>query len=83
MKYALLLVPLIFIAAPAVAEPMKSQIYEGYQRPPKPPPPTGYVTKDGTLVGSCKNIHNRRHQHCKVPREDAPAAKPAQNGTKR
>lgn len=82
MRYTLLVLLVMCIAAPAGAEPMQSQIYEGYQRPPKPPPPKGYVTEDGKRYGTCKNRqHHGRHPHCKelvpLPKPKAAPAKPA------
>lgn len=80
MRHLLCVFAALLMAAPtaALAEPMQSHIYEGYQRPPKPPPPTGYVTEDGKRYGSCRNrAHHGRHPHCKelVP---LPKPKPAQ-----
>lgn len=81
MKYILPVLLMTFAATPAMAEPMQSQIFEGYQRPPKQPPAKGYVTEDGKRYGTCKNYHHRPHKHCKervpLPKKPQPApAKP-------
>jgi hypothetical protein len=78
MKCFLPVMLAMFIAAPAMAEPMKSQIFEGYQRPPKQPPAVGYVTEDGKRYGTCRNHHHRPHKHCKerVPLAKAKTAPP-------
>ncbi len=59
---------------------MRSQIFEGYQRPPKQPPAKGYVTEDGKRYGTYKNYHHRPHKHCKervpLPKPKAAPAKP-------
>jgi hypothetical protein len=72
---------LIGMASPVVAEPMQSQIFEGYQRPPKQPPAKGYVTEDGKRYGTCRNHHHRPHKHCKervpLPQPKAAPAKPS------
>lgn len=83
MRKLLILMLLACAGTPAAAEPMQSQIYEGYQRPPKQPPPKGYVTEDGKRYGTCRNRqHHGRHPHCKelvpLPKKPQPApAKPA------
>lgn len=82
MKPIFLAFLVMLAAVPAGAEPMPSQIYEGYQRPPKSPPPKGYVTEDGKRYGTCKNRqHHGRHPHCKelvpLPKPKAAPAKPA------
>jgi hypothetical protein len=77
MKHLAIIILIACAALPALAEPMPSQIFEGYQRPPKPPPPKGYVTEDGKRYGTCRNrAHHGRHPHCKelVP---LPKPKPA------
>lgn len=83
MKYILPVLLVTFAAMPAMAEPMQSQIYEGYQRPAKQPQAKGYVTEDGKRYGTCRNRqHHGRHPHCKelvpLPKKPQPApAKPA------
>jgi hypothetical protein len=82
MKRILIALLLSCTALPALAEPMPSQIYEGYQRPPKQPMAKGYVTEDGKRYGTCKNrAHHGRHPHCKervpLPKPKPVPAKPA------
>lgn len=81
MSRILLALLMLFSAAPVIAEPMQSQIYEGYQRPPKQPLAKGYVTEDGKRYGTCRNrSHHGRHPHCKelvpLPKPKAAPAKP-------
>lgn len=71
-KVLFLLGSVMLMTNAAQAEPMQSQINQGYQRPDVKPVKKGYVTKDGKRYGNCKNVHHRRHKHCKVRLDAAP-----------
>lgn len=82
MRSTFCLLTALMISVPAIAkaEPMPSQIFEGYQRPQKQPPAKGYVTEDGKRYGTCRNReHHGRHPHCKelvpLPKPKAAPAK--------
>ncbi len=53
MRKALFLLGSVMLMANTThAEPMRSQVYQGYQRPDVKPVKKGYVTKDGKRYGN-------------------------------